>query len=269
MPRWSSGRYEHRHDHGRGDIGAAIVTTLLWLTEPGRGPPAGSVHGLAGRLHAHQGSVSRDGDVVSARPVRLPARKTAAAAAKPPIHLSWVAAGWALFYAAYRGYYALGGTVGMFGVPVDDGTWRLVNASAVVPLLGAAVLPVVALRVWHRRTWRRVLLGVGWVIAVGCVMHGIIDEVTHLLSLAGRLELTYPAGFWVTVDRHAANLQDLLFNEPWFIGEGLLWAAIAWWVLGPGRERRAWMGSAAVAVVALVAIGLLSAFGVMGRFVVF
>jgi len=30
---------------------------------------------------------------------------------------SWIAAGWALFYALYRAYYAMGGTVGMFGTP--------------------------------------------------------------------------------------------------------------------------------------------------------
>ncbi len=188
---------------------------------------------------------------------------------KPLRRLSYVAAAWALFYAAYRAYYALGGTLGMFGVPADDGTWRLVNFAAVVPLLGAAILPVVAMRLWHRRTWRRVLLGAAWVIAVGCVMHGIIDEITHLLSLAGMLQLTYPAGFWVTVDHRAANVQDVLFNEPWFIGEGLLWAAIVWRVLGPGAARRAWVLSAAVAVAVLVCIGLLSAFGVLGRVVIF
>jgi len=189
-------------------------------------------------------------------------------APQPSRALSYIAAGWALCYAAYRAYYALGGTFGMFGVPVDDGTWRLVNFAAVVPLLGAAILPVGALGLWQRRTWRRVLLGVAWVIAVGCVMHGIIDEVTHILSLAGRLQLTYPAGFWVTIDHRAADLQDIGFNEPWFIGEGLLWAAIAWRVLGPGAARRAWMASAVGAVAALVGIGLASAFGIIGRFVV-
>jgi hypothetical protein len=30
---------------------------------------------------------------------------------------AYAACGWALLYAAYRGYYALGGTVGMFGLP--------------------------------------------------------------------------------------------------------------------------------------------------------
>jgi len=58
----------------------------------------------------------------------------------------------------------------MFGEPVDDGTWRLVNFAAVVPLLGAAILPIVGLPMWHRRRWRRVLLNVAWVIAMGCVM---------------------------------------------------------------------------------------------------
>jgi hypothetical protein len=35
------------------------------------------------------------------------------------IRLSLIAAGWALFYACYRWYYAAGGTFAMFGTPVS------------------------------------------------------------------------------------------------------------------------------------------------------
>ena len=41
--------------------------------------------------------------------------------------LAYAACGWALLYAAYRGYYALGGTVGMFGTPVSMSQWRLIS----------------------------------------------------------------------------------------------------------------------------------------------
>ena len=34
--------------------------------------------------------------------------------------VSYAAAAWALLYAAYRGYYGLGGTIGMFGVPASN-----------------------------------------------------------------------------------------------------------------------------------------------------
>jgi hypothetical protein len=182
--------------------------------------------------------------------------------------LSWTAAVWALLYAGYRAYYALGGSFGMFGIPADVTTWRLINLAAVVPLIGAATLPAVAWPLWRHRGSRRVLLGMAWVIAVGCVMHGLIDEVTHLLSLAGLVELVDPVGFWVTIDHRTANLQDVLFNEPWFIGEGLLWMRIAWIVLASTSARRWWMGSAALGISVLVAAGLLATFGVIGRLVI-
>ena len=41
--------------------------------------------------------------------------------------LRLIAGGWALLYAAYRGYYALGGTAGMFGTPVSFSQWRFIN----------------------------------------------------------------------------------------------------------------------------------------------
>ena len=182
--------------------------------------------------------------------------------------VSYAAAGWALLYAAYRAYYAFGGTFGMFGVPASDETWRAINLVAAALILGAAALPLIALRLWDRAVPRRALLAIAWVIAVGCVMHGIIDEVTRAMSLAGLLDILYPPGFWASLDRRAADLQDIFFNEPWFIVEGLLWAAIAWIVLGPSDTRRRWVASAAVAVSLLVGIGLLSAFGIIGRFVV-
>src|ERR687897_1681921 len=46
--------------------------------------------------------------------------------------LRWVslaAAGWALAYALYRAYYAVGGAAGMFGVPVSESQWRFVNGA--------------------------------------------------------------------------------------------------------------------------------------------
>lgn len=111
-------------------------------------------------------------------------------------------------------------------------------------------------------------LGVAWVITVGCIGHALVDDVTRVLSLAGIVEITYPPGFWLTLDHRAADLQDLLFNETWFLIEGALWASIAWTVLGRSSARTWWIGSAALVLAAFVAAGLLSAFGVLGRTVV-
>jgi hypothetical protein len=179
--------------------------------------------------------------------------------------LSILGAVWALGYALYRGYYGLGGTFGMFGVPTSDATWRQVNLVAAGLLLGAAALPIVALRLWNTRWPRRFLLVAAWLITVGCIGHALIDDILRVLSLAGAYDVLYPPGFWASIDRRAADLQDLVFNETWFLVEGLLWAAIAWTVLGPGSARRWWVLSAATGVAAATIFGLASAFGFVGR----
>src|SRR6185312_3206321 len=46
------------------------------------------------------------------------------------VGLSWAAAAWGLAYAAYRGYYALGGTGFLPGTPVPGGPFRRINAAA-------------------------------------------------------------------------------------------------------------------------------------------
>lgn len=174
----------------------------------------------------------------------------------------------ALAYAGYRGYYAAGGTAAMIGVPGSESEFRLLNLAAVGVLLVAAVLPIAALSLWRRARPRRVLLVLCWVVAVGCVMHALIDDVQRVVSLAGGREVTYPASQWASIDRFGADVQDLAFNEVFFLVEGLLWAALAWIGLDNGTSRRRWVGTAAAATVALTAVGLLSAFGVIGRAIV-
>ena len=76
-----------------------------------------------------------------------------------------VAAGiWGLCYAAYRGYYAAGGTAFLPGTirPGSEGQFRLINLAAVVVLAVAAVLPVAVLPLWARRGPRLVLLALCW-----------------------------------------------------------------------------------------------------------
>jgi hypothetical protein len=113
-----------------------------------------------------------------------------------------------------------------------------------------------------------VLLAVCWVIAVGCIMHALIDSIERVLSLAGLLTIEYPATVWASIDHRAADLQDLFFNEPWFLLEGLGFGALGWIALGPGSRRRWWVGSASVAILVLIVIGLLSTTGVIGRVII-
>jgi hypothetical protein len=203
------------------------------------------------------------------RPVEPVRRWSQAPSQRHPSGLaavSLVAAGWALLYALYRGYYGLGGTVGMFGTPTSWTEWRQINLVAAAILLVAAVLPVAALPLWQRPRLRPVLLALCWVVAVGCTMHGLVDDLERVLSLTGRLRIDYP--IFATVNRRAADLQDLAFNETWFLIEGILWAVLAWIGLGRSPGRRWWVATAVVAVAALTSIGLLSAFGVVGTFIV-
>jgi len=188
---------------------------------------------------------------------------------RPPrvVTIGLVTGGCGLVYAAYRGYYALGGTAGMFGTPASPAQWRAVNLAAAVMLLAVAVLPVAALPLWQRRWPRRFLLAACWVLAVGFVMHALVSDIQRVLSLAGVVHLRYP--FFTAIDKHAADIQDLIFNETWFLAEGLLWAVLALLALGPSPARRWWAGTAIAATTALTATGLLSTLHVIGRIVIF
>ena len=179
---------------------------------------------------------------------------------------AYAACGWALLYAAYRGYYAMGGTFGMFGTPVSMSQWRLINALGAAIILIGAVVPVATLPLWQRRRARAVLLALCWVVAVGCVMHALVMGTARILSLAGVLHMDFPV--FASIDRRESDLQDLLLNEPWFLVEGLLWGALGWFGLESVRSRRLWVASGVVATVALTAIGVLSTVGIIGRFIV-
>jgi hypothetical protein len=185
------------------------------------------------------------------------------------VRLSAAAGLWGLAYAAYRGYYAAGGTYGLPGTirPGDEDELRLVNLAGAVIIAAIAMLPLVALPLWSRPRARRVLLGVLWLLAVGLTMHALVDTIERILSLAGALDIEYPA-LWASVDRRAADLQDLLGNEPWFLSEGLLLGALAWVVLGPGRSRRRWIATAVAAIAALTLLGVVTMTGGVGKVIV-
>jgi hypothetical protein len=170
-----------------------------------------------------------------------------------------------LVYALYRAYYGFGGTVGMIGTPTSQSQWRAINLAAAAVLLLVALLPLAALPLWRHRRARRVLLALAWLLAVGGVMHALIMDTQRVLSLAGVHRIRYPESVWQTRDDHAADLQDLLFNETWFLVEGILWGALGWQVLGASESRRRWVGSALVAIAILTCFGLASASQVIGR----
>jgi hypothetical protein len=183
---------------------------------------------------------------------------------RPRLRLAAALSLWGLWYAAYRAYYAFGGTVGRTGTPVSESQFRTVNAVGATIILVAAVLPwlvVLSVRL------RRALPVLGWVIAVGCCMHAVVDWTLRVLSLTGVHHTQLPAGVWVSYDRRVTDLQDVFFNEPWFFVEGVLWAALTLSLVRRSR-RGAWTISAVAGVAALAATGILSGLGVIGSFIV-
>jgi hypothetical protein len=175
---------------------------------------------------------------------------------------------WGLVYAGYRAYYGLGGDAGMIGVPASRAEFESINLAAAAILTVIAVVPALGLAAWRHARLRRLFLLLCGALAAGLVMHGVVDDVQRVLSLLGLLDIHYPASAWRSVDRHAADLQDLAFNETWFIGEGMLFAAIMSIGLPSARMRVRWISVAVIACALLTAIGLLSALGVLGRVVI-
>jgi len=176
--------------------------------------------------------------------------------------LAWVLALWAFAYACYRAYYAAGGSVGMIGEPLSDEDFRAINAVGAAIILVAAVLPPIAVRV---PALRRALPVLGWLTAVGCCMHALVNGTLRVLSLTGVHPTVLPEDVWRSYDRQVADLQDLLLNEPWFLVEGLLWAALGLMFV-TARRRRAWILYAVAACLTLTVIGVLSGLGVIGSF---
>jgi hypothetical protein len=169
---------------------------------------------------------------------------------------------WALGYAAYRAYYAAGGQLGMIGLPVSDAPFRGVNAVGAGIVLLGALLPPVLVRAAPLRPAAPVL---AWIVGVGCCMHAFVDGTLRVMSLAGVHPTQLPSDFWQSFDRRAADLQDLLLNEPWFLVEGLLWIALGLSFIESSR-RRAWLVSAAGACLLLTVVGVLSGLDVIGSF---
>jgi hypothetical protein len=171
-------------------------------------------------------------------------------------------AAWSFAYAGYRAYYAAGGELGMLGEPVSRAQYRAINAVGATIVFAAGAVPLIALKV---HAVRRTLPVLSWIAAVGCCMHALVDITLRVFSLTGVHPTQLPASVWHWYDRRAADLQDLLLNEPWFFVEGLLWAALGVAIVRPAR-RRTWMVTAAIACLLLSVVGVLSGLGIIGSF---
>ena len=169
---------------------------------------------------------------------------------------------WSFTYAGYRAYYAAGGQVGMVGQAVSSEQFRALNAFGAAIIAFAGLVPLAALRV---RSIRPILPTLCWIAAVGCCMHALVDVTLRLFSVTGVHPTELPSSVWLSYDRRAADLQDLLLNEPWFFVEGLLWATLGAALVQPSR-RRTWLTAVAVACLLLAAIGVASGLGIIPSF---
>ncbi len=198
------------------------------------------------------GSAKRSHDIADLDSADRPARRSRQLA---------VALGvWAAWYAAYRFYYAFGGQVGMVGRPASQSNFERINLVGATIILLAAVLPPIALRLWRHRWARTLVPVVGWIVAVGCCAHALIDITGDLLSLTGVHPTHYPAGAWLSINRRRSNLQDLFFNEPWFFAEGWLWGLFALSAVAPAT-RPWWRRSAVIGFAFWLTLGVLSLLG--------
>lgn len=169
---------------------------------------------------------------------------------------------WAGWYSAYRLYYAFGGHAGMIGEPRSPTQFRDINLRGAVIIVIAALLPLLAASAWRQRWVRKVVVVIGWIALVGCCTHAITDEILRLLSLTGAHPTQLSAELWLSVNRHKADLQDVLLNEPWFFIEGCLWAVLALIAL-PSSMRGQWLRSAAIVCAVASIVGVLSGLGVI------
>jgi hypothetical protein len=102
----------------------------------------------------------------------------------------------------------------MFGRPASEADFRPINLIGGAIILLAAVLPPIAVWAWRHRRVRRSIRVVGWIAAVGCCVHALTALTHDTFGVTGLHAVYYPAGFWASIDRPEAALQDAVFNEP-------------------------------------------------------
>lgn len=89
--------------------------------------------------------------------------------------------------------------------------------------------------------------------------------ILRVFSLTGVHPTQLSPQFWLSVDRHKADLQDVLLNEPWFFVEGCLWGVFALSAV-PEPARRRWLRSAVIACAVASIFGVLSGLGAIPKF---
>jgi hypothetical protein len=147
-------------------------------------------------------------------------------------HATWpayAAAVWAVLFAAYSIYGALGGELGVDQLARDiredaeardTGFVAELWVAGALKLVAAAIALALAFRLGHRPR-SRVLLIAGWLLAAGLLIYGAANMVQFGLMKAGAISTPDSVG------DYAVDWYLFLWEPIWLIG-GIAFAAAAW-----------------------------------------
>jgi hypothetical protein len=158
---------------------------------------------------------------------------------------------WSVGYLVPHLYWALGGTIGLSAVKPSASAlpeWRAINgaASGVLALPALVAAALVRARRGAVKTGLLLITLAGSAIAAS---HGVYGIVYRSLIIAGAIDVD---GRSFDASRHGWVIWDLLVFEPWFLIEGLLFAALGGAATSRSSRPRWIVGCAAATALATV-----------------
>ena len=170
----------------------------------------------------------------------------------------WSLAVWSIAYVLPHLYWGLGGETGLSAVRPSASAmpeWEDINLVASLVLTIPAAIGIGLIRFAGERRVARPLLIASWLGVAIAAGHGLFGIVYRTLHVAGVTDID---GRSFELDRHGWVLWDLLVFEPWFLIEGILFAAVGRAALTGMEAKRRWT----IACVVGVALATLS--GIVG-----
>lgn len=164
---------------------------------------------------------------------------------------------WSGLYVLPHLYWALGGEVGFSALKPSataHAQWEAINWAASVVLVLPVLIGVGLIRFRGQRVVRPVLLAATFAGASIAASHGLYGIVYRILNLVGVVDIDGEA---FAMSEHPWVLWDLLVFEPWFLVEGLLFAAVGWAAATTSQARRRWTIACASGIALATVTGLL------------
>jgi hypothetical protein len=164
---------------------------------------------------------------------------------------------WSVLYVVPHAYWAVGGGIGFSALKPSataQDEWQTINAVASAILLVPVGIGIALVRAPSHRLARALLLTACLGGASIAVSHGVYGIVYRVLNIAGVVEID---GEGFDADRHPWVLWDLLVFEPWFVIEGVLFAAAGWAATSSSESRRRWVFGCLAGIALAMASGVL------------